>query len=64
LSDSDQPLAWRRSPLCESGTCVEVASIDGGVAIRDSKQPDGPILRFTRAEWDAFVAGVRAGEMV
>jgi Domain of unknown function (DUF397) len=43
---------------------VEVASIDGGVAIRDSKQPDGPILRFTRAEWDAFVAGVRAGEMV
>jgi len=34
----------------------------GGVAVRDSKDPDGPILRFTAAEWAAFVEGVAAGE--
>lgn len=54
---------WRRSSFCADHTCVETAQPDAGtVAVRDSKDPDGPILRFTRAEWDAFLAGVRAGE--
>jgi len=30
--------------------------------MRDSKDPDGPKLVFTPAEWAAFVAGVRDGE--
>lgn len=41
---------------------VEVARVDKGYAMRDSRHPDGPILLFTVAEWDAFVAGVRDGE--
>ncbi|WP_067180158.1 DUF397 domain-containing protein [Microtetraspora niveoalba] len=32
------------------------------IAVRDSKDPDGPRLFFTPAEWDAFVAGVKAAE--
>ncbi len=32
------------------------------VAIRDSKDPDGPALVFTADEWRAFVSGARAGE--
>lgn len=32
------------------------------IALRDSKDPQGPVLRFTRQEWDAFVAGVGAGD--
>ena len=44
------------------GNCVEVALLGDGVAVRDSKDPDGPVLRFTRAEWAAFTDGVRAGE--
>jgi uncharacterized protein DUF397 len=47
-----------------SGTsCVTVAVLDDGqVAVRDDKVADGPVLTFTAAEWDAFVAGVKDGE--
>jgi hypothetical protein len=44
------------------GDCVEVREIQGGIGVRDSKNPTGPQLSFTRAEWAAFVAGVRNGE--
>ncbi|MEV6139397.1 DUF397 domain-containing protein [Nocardia sp. NPDC051990] len=43
--------------------CVEVAFLDQSmVGIRDSKNPTGSALVFTPAEWDAFTAGVTAGE--
>ena len=32
------------------------------VVMRDAKNPEGPILYFTEAEWDAFIAGVKDGE--
>jgi hypothetical protein len=44
--------------------CVEVDSGAEEILVRDSKDPDGPVLRFTREEWDAFTAGIRAGEML
>ncbi|WP_054814680.1 DUF397 domain-containing protein [Nocardia arizonensis] len=44
------------------GECVEVAFIGGGVAVRDSKNRSGPVLRFTSSEWRAFLAAVRGGE--
>jgi Domain of unknown function (DUF397) len=45
------------------GNCVEVACLSGGaVAVRSSRNPDGPALIFTRAEWDAFIDGARDGE--
>jgi hypothetical protein len=40
---------------------VEAAGLTGGVALRDSRFPDGPALVFAGAEWDAFLCGVRAG---
>jgi Domain of unknown function (DUF397) len=52
---------WFRGPFCENGTCVEVASVGDGVAMRDSKDQDGPMLRFTRDEWAAFLGGAKAG---
>ncbi|PSR62806.1 MULTISPECIES: DUF397 domain-containing protein [Nocardia] len=43
--------------------CVEVAFLDRGlIGVRDSKHPSGPALVFTPGEWDAFTAGVQAGE--
>ncbi len=45
-----------------SGNCVEVAFQGDGVLVRDSKDPEGPTLVFTRNEWDAFVAGAKGGE--
>jgi hypothetical protein len=42
--------------------CVEVGFVTAEVLLRDSKDPDGPVLRFTTDEWKAFLAGVKAGE--
>lgn len=42
--------------------CVEAARGDEAVLLRDSKDPQSPILSFTRDEWAAFVLGVKAGE--
>ena len=55
---------WRKSSRSGpySDNCVEVAFVDDAIAMRDSKHPDGPVLVFTRSEWDAFVAGAKDGE--
>ena len=57
--------AWRKSALSggTGGNCVEVArNLPGIVAVRDSKDPDGPKLIFSPGEWRAFAAGIRGGE--
>jgi hypothetical protein len=46
----------------DSDNCVEVAFVDEVIAVRDSKNPTGPALIFTPAEWDAFVGGAKDGE--
>ncbi|GIH90965.1 DUF397 domain-containing protein [Planobispora siamensis] len=59
-----QNLPWRKSSFSTgTGECVEIAPLAGdGIAVRDSKDPSGPVLTFTRGEWRAFVAGVRNDE--
>jgi|HubBroStandDraft_3_1064219.scaffolds.fasta_scaffold1027036_2 hypothetical protein len=44
----------------DGGGCVEVAFLQA-VAVRDSKDPDGPVLVFTLAEWADFTQGIRLG---
>lgn len=47
----------------DQGDCVEVALLgDGRRAVRDSKNPNGPVLIFTAREWDAFIGGAKDGE--
>lgn len=54
---------WRKSSYSGAeNACVKVADLPGGAAVRDSKDPTGPALKFTAAQWAAFTAGVRAGE--
>ena len=53
---------WRKSTFSGTNGCVEVAFVQGRVAVRDSKQRGGPVLVFTDHEWEAFLRGARAGE--
>lgn len=52
-------MKWIKSTFSAgNGACVEVAHTRDGYMVRDSKDPDGAWLLFTREEWQAFVAGV------
>jgi hypothetical protein len=53
---------WRVSSFSDGMNCVEVAVIDGAISVRDSKDPAGPVLHFTRGEMLAFLQGAKAGE--
>lgn len=65
IVNTNQPtVPWRISSFCGNGACVEVTKSDDTYLMRDSKDRDGAILRFTQEEWDAFVAGVNAGDFV
>ncbi len=57
--------AWRTSSFSSGygGLCVEVALLgDGRAAVRNSNHPDAGVVLFTRAEMDAWISGVKAGE--
>ncbi len=60
----NETLQWFKSSYSGNGqSCVECTHLpDGGMAVRDTKNRSGPVLRFTAAQWQAFVAGVRHGE--
>jgi hypothetical protein len=46
-----------------NGSCVDAAKLpDGGAAFRNSRDPGGPALVYTRAEITVFIAGVKAGK--
>ena len=54
---------WHKSSHsgANGGNCVEVArTLPEAVAVRDSKDPDGPKLIFTPADWAAFTTAIRA----
>jgi hypothetical protein len=55
---------WRKSTKSgDTANCVEVATAPDGMLVRDSKDPDGPVLVFARDSWLAFVEDVKAGEL-
>jgi Domain of unknown function (DUF397) len=54
--------AWRTSSRSSATNCVEVAAVGGGIAVRDSKDRGGPVLRFARGPWLEFLAATKAGE--
>lgn len=55
---------WRISSFSTaSGTCVEVAQVgDDAIAVRNSNSPERGAVVFTRAEMNAWISGVKAGE--
>lgn len=57
----DLRLEWRKSTRTNANNndCVEVAALRADVAVRDSKHPDGPQLRFSRSEMRIFAMRIK-----
>ncbi len=59
-------VSWRKSSYSggNGGNCVEVAVLsDDNLAVRDSKDPGGPKLMFSPAEWRTFIASVKKDDL-
>ncbi|WP_405943917.1 DUF397 domain-containing protein [Streptomyces sp. NBC_01020] len=59
-------IKWRKSSFSNStgGDCIEVADGCGAlVPVRDSKNPDGPVVTFAADRWSSFVSALRDGEL-
>lgn len=55
-------VVWRKSTHSDAngGACIEVADLSGRVAVRDSKDRNGPVLSFTAPDWQRFINSVKA----
>jgi hypothetical protein len=55
---------WRKSSYSGQGnTCVEVAPLPHGAAVRDSQNPRGPALQFSADDWQAFISAIKDGRL-
>ncbi|MEV0442532.1 DUF397 domain-containing protein [Streptomyces spectabilis] len=54
-------VTWHKSTYSDAsgGNCLEIAPREGGIPVRDSKDPDGPKLLFRPAAWSAFIANLK-----
>jgi predicted secreted Zn-dependent protease len=55
-------LIWHTALNCDGGTCVQVAADQNAILIRNSRQPDGPLVEYTPEEWHEFVSGIKKGD--
>jgi hypothetical protein len=55
-------LAWRKSSYSDPNDCVELAWPGELIAIRDSKNPDGPMLRFAQPQLAALISNLVGGQ--
>ena len=64
MADTLTSATWRKSTRSgNGGNCVEVAdNLPGVVAVRDSKNLDGPALVYTRDRWDTFLGRIKEGQ--
>jgi Domain of unknown function (DUF397)/TIR domain len=53
---------WRRSSFSDTQHGVEVGFVDDAVAMRDAKDPEGPVLMFGREQWKEFLRSIRDDE--
>ena len=57
-------LQWRKARRsANNGACVEVAPVNGQIAVRDSMNPDGSWLRYPARSWQDFLSALK-GESI
>ncbi|HMH94802.1 MAG TPA: DUF397 domain-containing protein [Streptosporangiaceae bacterium] len=57
-------LEWHKSSYSGAqNNCVEVAPLREGAAVRDSKDSEGPVLRFSADAWRAFLGALKSGSI-
>jgi hypothetical protein len=58
-------LIWRKSSYSSAngGNCVEITELPEGIAVRDSKNPDGGVLTFSPESWTALTKAIKAGQL-
>lgn len=54
---------WTKSSRSTIGNCVEVARTPVAINVRDSKDPQGPALRFPAGSWTDFIGAIRDGQV-
>jgi hypothetical protein len=63
MDDAVDGVVWKKSSYSANGDCVEVGFAGAYVLVRDTKNRQGGVLRFTSEEWVAFLKEVRAGKL-
>lgn len=64
VATEQQERRWQKSSYTGSaGNCVEVDATDDPVYVRDSKDPNGPVVCFTRVAWTAFIDAIKHGDL-
>jgi hypothetical protein len=62
-TSSSGVVRWRKATASNAtGSCVELGAFEGGIAMRNSRDPHGPALIYTHDEIAAFIHGVKSGE--
>jgi hypothetical protein len=61
-SAAPEGAGWRISSACDGGTCIGVARQGDFIIIGNTGSPQDGVSRFTRQEWEAFLAGVKLGD--
>ena len=61
VQSESEKVPWRKaSRSVGNGACIEIASLEGVIAVRDSKVLDSPVIRYSTHAWQSFLSDLKA----
>ena len=65
IDSGDSGVSWRKaSRSAANGECVEVASTLGRISVRDSKDPEGPVLSYPAGVFRSFLDAAKRASLL